>query len=751
MQVGESRPLLRAKLLVPTVPSTVVERSRLHDRLRTDPYVRLTTVIAPAGWGKTTMLAAWARSSEWQGRVGWLSLDEADDEPVRFWTYALSSLGSVAPDLTRQSLAALSAPSIDLLGVALPPLLNALTGSDGSYALVLDDFHTLRDPQICQSVEFLLTYLPPALRLVIAGRMDPPLPLARMRARGDLEEIRVADLRCTVAEGTALLTGVSNLAGVVEGAGVQLVQQTEGWPAGLHLAALALRGAEDADAMAASLAANERHLLDYFAAEVLPALSREQQDFLVRSSVLERLSGALCDAALGTSNAAELLDELDRAALFISSLGGGWYRCHRLFREVLTRKLHAGTTDGARDVLGRAADWFLAQGRLEEAIEHRLAAGDHAEALQLLVDHDQWFLDRGAFAAFLRLGETLAKSIDDARLFVALAVAAGESGREERCVHWLEEAEPLIDAATEPLPGWRTLRGQADMAWAMFGSPGDQEAALRHARRAVDLEDEPTLPGYIISRQVFASALWGAGRIDEAITLLRECWHSPTRRELPSLLVLQAAGQLGGILVEARDLDGARRITHEVQELAEAAEQTWGQGAAAAVAALRFVEARLTMEVDPAASVPQFARAVDLAEGWGWATAIVRALVGLAGAQWAAGDKDGARTALARAHEVADTGEARPWAVRQLEALEASIGRGASTTARARGALIETLTERELSILRALRGPLSTREIGAEMYLSINTVKGYTKSLYRKLGVVTRADAVRRGHELDLI
>jgi hypothetical protein len=206
--VGPSsgRPLLAAKMLVPLPRPGAVARRRLHERLRLAEGTRLTTVVAPAGWGKTTLLATWARDPAQHGRVAWLSLDEADDEPVRFWTYALSALQSVAPHLVADALPALSAMGLDPTDAALPALLNALsdeTRSDGAAqrVLVLDDFHAVTDAAIAESLEFLLSYLPPSLHLVIASRVDPPLPLARMRARGVLTEIRLDDLRCTADEG----------------------------------------------------------------------------------------------------------------------------------------------------------------------------------------------------------------------------------------------------------------------------------------------------------------------------------------------------------------------------------------------------------------------------------------------------------------------------------------------------------------------------------------------------------------------
>ncbi len=751
MLIGDSRPLLAAKLLVPSVPATTVVRSRLQERLSGESTVRLTAVVGTAGWGKTTLLATWARAPERRDRVAWLSLDESDDEPVRFWTYALSALQAVAPQLVQEPLSALSAPGMDPVGVALSALLNALTASEGRYVLILDDFHVLSDPLVHQSVEFLVAYLPPSLHLVIASRMDPPLPLARMRARGELAEVRVADLACTAAEGEALLARVGGVRPAPDSTSARLVERTEGWPAGLHLAAITLRTSEAPDAILADLRGDGRHILDYFAAEVMPLLSDRQRDLLVRSSVLERLSGPLCDAVLKTSDAHAILDELDRSGLFVSGIEGAWYRCHQLFREVLRRELDRERPAEASTLLSRAADWFLSEGRLEEAIEHRQAAGDAAGSLELVLTGDRWFLNRGASASLLRLGEQLARSVTDPRLFLSLAVAAGESGQLDRCTHWLQRAERLIDVDAPPLTGWQTLQAQADTIRAAFPDAGDAETSLSHATRAVSLECDATLPGYAISRLALGGALFGAGRLGEAVEVLYDGWLSPARRELPTLLLLQFAGHLSMTLIEVGDHNNARRVSREVDSVALAAEEAWGPGAAAALASLRLAEARLLRATNLEASIPAFNKAADLAESWGWPTIALASLAHLASAQWAVRDRAAARLALARAREIADSGEARPELVRQLEDLEATIGRAVAHAARARGVLNEQLTDRELSILLALRGPLTARQIGSELYLSINTVKGYMKSLYRKLGVVTREDAVRRGRELGLI
>jgi LuxR family maltose regulon positive regulatory protein len=569
-----------------------------------------------------------------------------------------------------------------------------------------------------------------------------------MRTRGTLTELRVEDLRCTPAEGAALVAAVGHVpAGTADG----LVERTEGWPAGLHLAALTLRGAADPAATAAAISGDERHILDYFTAEVIPGLDPVERDLLVRCSVLERLSGPLCDAVLGVTGSPSVLDRLDRGAVFVSSLGAGWYRCHRLFRDVLRRELDGRLPDAAPDLLARAAGWFLEQGRIEEGVAHLVAAGRDVEALELIRGSGRWFLDHGAMAALLRMGERLAPAVPDPRLYLTLAFAAGLSGQPERAVTWLTAAEPLITDDGEPLTGWRSLRAGAESTWATYGVPGDPAEALRHARRAAELEDDPTLWGYAVVRQSLAGALLGAGQVPEAVEVLREAWRLPARRALPTVLTLQGAGLLALGLVELGHLDEARRVSAEVADLAAATERSWGNGAAAAVAVLRLAEARLVAAVDPAAALPALRRAVEWAQLWGRTTVLVAGLTSLAAAQWATGDATGARTSLERAHEVVGDESVRPLAARQLDELTGRIGRRASTSARQRGALAEELTDREIAVLRALRGPLTAREIGAELRLSINTVKGYTKSLYRKLGVDSRAEAVHRAHDLGLI
>jgi LuxR family transcriptional regulator, maltose regulon positive regulatory protein len=430
-------------------------------------------------------------------------------------------------------------------------------------------------------------------------------------------------------------------------------------------------------------------------------------------------------------------------------VGEHWYRCHQLFRQALHRELDTLAASDVPVLLSRAADWFLAQGLVEEAIGYRIDAGDRVGAFDLLVQNLGWFIGRGAMSALLRLGERLGSSVRDPRLYLMLAAAAGQSGRLDRTMAWLRAAEPLIADDSPPLPGWLSLRAWADTTWAVYGVPEDPDAALRYGRRAAELEEDPTRWGYVVARQALAGALRGAGLVSEAIEVLRESRAAPAHSTLPALMMLQGAGQLAVNLVEVGDLDAARRVCAEVADAAAEAERTWGAGAAAAVAILRRAEGRILTATNPAAALSVLHRAVTLAEAWGPPVAIVAALISLAEAQWATGNHPGARLSLDRAREAAEE-IPRHFTAQRLRELEVRIGRSAGSAARRRAVLAEELTDRELAVLRALRSPLSAREIGAELYLSINTVKGYKKSLYRKLGVVTREDAVRRGRELGL-
>ena len=751
--------VIAVKAQVPPLRAGLVDRERLLRRLLEQEPGGLTVVISPAGWGKTTLLSQWARRIDSTSAVAWVSLDESDDEPVKFWTYALTALQKVAPAVVGGALRALGAPGVDPVSVALPMLLNSLAATTERHVLVLDDYHVLRDVQLHNQVEFLLTYAPASLAVVIAGRFDPPLPLARMRAAGQLTEVRAADMGFTTDEATALVTLVADVQLPWEQTN-QMVDRTEGWAAGLQLAALSLREAADPVQRAAAIRGDDRHLLDYFDAEVLTRATDKQRLLLVRCSILGRLSGPICDAVLERTDSTPVLVELERSNLFVTALDDRreWYRCHPLFRDALRRELAITAPDQVQPLMLRAADWFLDQGDVEESVRHRLAAGDGDGAATVLATSIRWFVDRGAFRTYLRLGGQIESGVAHAHadLCVALAWSAALTGQVELVRPWLDAAETTLTTESRPLHGWHSLRAAARNVRAISGHAGesDRAGAIADAEEAVSLETDPALAGSAVARMTLGRVLQAAGEPEAAVEVLGEAMRLPALARAPSILRLQAAGALASALLDTGRVDQADRVCHSVMDAASTLEERWSDASGPVLALLRTAEGRVAYvrgDIDTARNL--LTHAVALGRVCGDASHEVLALTSLAQAELAAGNSDASAATLAEARDVAESEWAAPAAMRELRATEERIGRGPSSVDR-RGAsrpLIDDLTEREMSILRALQGELSQREIGAEMFLSLNTVKGYTKSLYRKLDVSSRRAAVQRGRALGLI
>jgi LuxR family maltose regulon positive regulatory protein len=678
--------------------------------------------------------------------MAWVSLDDGDDEPRRFWRYVLSALGDASDEISAAPLEALEVGERAVLDLALPLLLNELARSTADHVLVLDDYHTVTDRRIHEAMEFLLAYVPPSLRIVIAGRFDPPLPLARLRARGDLTELRAPELRFSPAEAADLVTSVTGVqldAALID----EVWEQTEGWAAGLQLAALALRADPDPERVR-----HDRHVLDFFAAEVLPGLAPRHRDLLVRSAPLERLSGSLCDAALEVTGSAEVLGELDRADLFVTPLDGDqeWYRCHGLLREALLDQ-HGADPEA---VLARAAAWFVTQDRIDDAVQHLLRADRHNEAAELLLCHqDDWFLARGEAASYVRLGERLPRTVIGPTLAYSLAYAAALNGDRDRVIRWLDVCDEIAAAGTAVAPGWHSFEAAVLCLRANFGlTEADSQRAVVLARRSFDLETEDGRAGHPVARWGLGASLVRDGQFQEAASLLLELWDHGRDGPWPLPLVLSVAGTLVFSLLEAGLYQDCDRVLQEVAPLAAGAEHPTGRVMTPGVSAVRLVDGRrLYQRGEVELGVELLRRAVVLTELHPRPTLVVIALVYLAEAELAVGDRSAARAALSRARDLAEDEAVCGFVFARLDAAEGRIGHGAIRAARRAGTLMEDLTDRELSILRALQGTASQREIGEALFLSINTIKAYNKSLYRKLAVSSRQEAVATARGLGLI
>jgi LuxR family maltose regulon positive regulatory protein len=365
----------------------VVGRPQLTGRLNAALASSLTLVSAPAGFGKTTLLVEWlATLPEEAVSIGWLSIDDRDNDPVLFWSYVIAAMRASVDSVGGQALQLLSSSTAaSPPEVALGALINDLNRLSKDMVLVLDDYHLVEATPVHDGMSFLLMHQPPQLHVVLATRVDPPLPLARMRAGGQLAEVRAADLRFSTEEATTYLNGSMSLA-LDRGDVLALDHRTEGWIAALQLAALSLHGRDDVSAFIAGFTGDDRYIVDYLVEEVLSRQPNDVQDFLLRTSILERLTGPLCDAVTGRKDGRQSLIALERANLFLVPLDDRrqWYRYHHLFAEVLQAHLVEEQPGNVAELHRRASAWFEAHGDTSEAISHALAGRDPGRAAHLM-------------------------------------------------------------------------------------------------------------------------------------------------------------------------------------------------------------------------------------------------------------------------------------------------------------------------------------------------------------------------------
>jgi LuxR family transcriptional regulator, maltose regulon positive regulatory protein len=359
----------------------------------------------PAGSGKTTLLAQWCLADHGSRRVAWVSLDESDDDPVRFWAYLVEAFRVVEPGFGKVPLSLLqgSGSAGVLTQVVLPQLLSELATGGSELVLVLDDYHLVTNPACHRTLGFFVDHLPANVHVVLATRVDPPLALARLRASGELVELRIAELGFTPTEAASLLQDAMGLDLASQDVR-RLWERTEGWAAGLYLAGLSLQGRSDPEPFIASFEVGHRHVVDYLGAEVLARQPRRLRDFMLLTSILERLSGPLCDAALETEGSAELLAELEQANLFLIALDDHrhWYRYHHLFAQLLRLELAEREPDLIPLLHRRAAAFHQDTGDVEAAIHHASAAGDYPRATDLVTRHWLPFARRGRIATVER-------------------------------------------------------------------------------------------------------------------------------------------------------------------------------------------------------------------------------------------------------------------------------------------------------------------------------------------------------------
>jgi LuxR family maltose regulon positive regulatory protein len=444
--------LLTTKLYLPPVRRTLVPRPRLIRRLDEGLSHKLTLISAPAGFGKTTLLSEWIPHSQWC--VAWVSLDEGDNDPTRFWTYFIAGLQQLDPRLGENALALFQSPQPPPLELCLTTLLNEVATFPEPFALVLDDYHVIENSSLHQALTFLLDHQPPQMHLIITTRADPPLPLSRLRGREQLIELRSEDLRFTPAETMAFFNQVMGLS-LSKGDVAALDAHTEGWIAGLQLAALSMQGRDDLPDFIAAFTGSHHFILDYLTDEVLERRPKGTKNFLLQTSILDRLCGPLCDALTGGSDGQATLERLEQANLFLVPLDDErrWYRYHHLFAEVLRSRLVSGVASETITTLyQQAVVWCEAQGLLDEAIRYALAIPDETLAAEILERHAMTAILRSEGVMVRRWLAAIPESVVLARPRLLLRACWGmfTSGAADRVESLLTRGATVLDPAHLP-------------------------------------------------------------------------------------------------------------------------------------------------------------------------------------------------------------------------------------------------------------------------------------------------------------
>ena len=737
--------LLETKLHAPRVREEWVERTELVQYLASST-AKLILVDAPAGFGKSTLVAQWRAFPSQSRKFAWVSVDAGDNDAARLWWYIGWALQRACPELhVGDLLGQLGKRAPDLRGSLLPTLVNELAELTSPVTLVLDDYHMISNRHCHDQLEFVLLHLPRVTQIVLITRVDPPLPLGRLRAVGDLLEIRVPELRFVATEADMLVRAVSAVQ-LDETNLADLVQRTEGWPAGIYLAALSLRGHPSPSSFIRQFTGDNRFVGDFLVQEVLSRQSSEIRHFLCRTAILDRFTASLCDAVAGSANAAEIIDILERENLFLVALDDGrqWFRYHQLFGQMLLSQLVQAEPDVVPALHRRASEWHQRQGSVGvgEAVVHALAGGDIAGAIDVVARNWPRCMDTGR----MRTVRAWLDAIGDDRIRDSPVAAhcaawcAALSGEQDPARRWLA----VVDAGglDGPLPdGMPSLEFSAALLRGVFGLDGIR-AMRESAAAATELDTNPSSPWYALARTALGAALYLSGEFDAAFAQLSDAIQgdaSLAEARLLACSVMALVAVERGRLGQAQELVAAARQIAGAGDPGDAPRSAIVYTASGAVAAMqgRLQEARGSFE-----HALRAGRRFSGISPWIALDTMLR----LAPVLYDLGDPARAAILLGEARAVLAS---RPdGAKAQFLRAEQAAKRLAS---RRPQPLAEPLSDREEEVLRLLRGTLSLREIGQELFLSPNTIKTHTRVIYRKLGVTTRQEAVERGRDMGIL
>jgi LuxR family maltose regulon positive regulatory protein len=748
-------PVLVSTKLRPPVDRDLVARPELVAALQRP--ARLTIISAAPGAGKTSLLASWYAAEGLDAAPAFVAIDEGDNDPTRLWSHIIGALAMVDPAVGKTSLPVLQAGGQGAVRRMLVLLVNELSSTLQPTVLTLDDYHFLRSPEIHDGVGFLVQYLPDHIRMVISTRSTPPLPLAVLRAHGELIELGTADLRFSVAETAALMSSVPGIALNPDEVS-RLWERTEGWAAGLYLAALSLRGRHDPHEFVTRFAGDDRHVVDFLGSEVLQGQPPPVRDFMLRTSILDRLRADVCTAVAGIPDASQLLEQIERSNLFLVPLDSTrtWYRYHHLFAQLLRLELEASEPGLVPELHRRAARWLSDAGSVTDAIRHTIAAGDHQDAAELIARHWNPFVQMAQDATvagwLAALPERVAAA--DARLCVAGAITDLSMHRLASAEQWLAKAE-RVEAAGPLYDGFSSIAtgiaiGRAILAQNLGDIPGTAESAAR----VLALEPAPS------SWRAVAHALCGIARrwqgdVLEAEQQLREGVDLARAAGTPAAMtVVYGLGHLAALEADREEWDQARAYADEALEAGAnfGIVEHYVCGLAQIVLGMRAVH-----DQDWATAEGLLRKGIDLARRGAEPHDAAYGHLALAITRQCTGDPDGAGESMRQAEQLLNSclspATLLPRLVaqtsRRVYSTSGSLAKPQPGSAPPPPSL-DSLSVRELSVLRLLDSTLSQREIAESLYVSINTVKTHTSSIFRKLAVTNRRDAVVAARNLGL-
>jgi LuxR family transcriptional regulator, maltose regulon positive regulatory protein len=654
-------PLISTKLRVPQARPKLVARPRLTERLNPESGRRLTLITAPAGFGKTTLLGEWLAGRSDERSVAWASLDEADNDPARFLSYLVAALRTIEDGFGEGILSSLRAPGSPPVEASTGALINELADIPANLAIVLDDYHLIDSDHVHGMVSFLLERLPSNVHLVISSRIDPPLPLARLRARGQITEISAADLSFTREEAVSFLKDTMGL-NLSDEDVAALEERTEGWIAGLQLAALSMRDREDIPGFVRAFSGSHRDVLDFLAEEVLERQSKQVRSFLLETSILQRLTGELCDAVTARQDGQEMLETLERENLFVVALDDErrWYRYHHLFADVLRGLLEQERSKDVKELHLRAVSWYERNGWASEAVEHALAAGDAGWAARLVEYYAQALFQRGEGVTVDRWLSALPAGLvrSRPRLSLAQAILAFITGRADEVEPLLTDAEralTTVDQAGEP-PVGESVRGLANVhgSVAMLRAElarhrGDVEHTIQFSRRARAHLGEGDQYLRFFTSWNLAVAKQMQGRLGEAEDALAELAADPWASGRNPYVAVRTYYALGQVQLTQGRLSAALQTFRQGLEFAtEAGRPPLPAAGVAHVGVAEVLYERNELD----AALDQAMRGVELSRQIGYAQWLVTSLTTLACIRQALGDQTGALEAIGEAERL---------------------------------------------------------------------------------------------------